>query len=80
MFAAKIYHIPDLNDLLKSSVPCDVSSDCSMCVCGWNVRVVSDTHSRIKSSDFDSFLNKKNVFYKFRLIHIWVLVMTFKYM
>lgn len=28
MFMAKIYHIPDLNDLLKTLVPYDVSSVC----------------------------------------------------
>ncbi len=37
MFAAKIYHIPDLNDLLKSLVPCDVSSVCSMCLGLWGL-------------------------------------------
>lgn len=37
MFAAKIYHIPDLNDLLKSLVPCDVSSVCSLCLGLWGL-------------------------------------------
>ena len=27
MFAAKIYHVPDLNDLMKTLVPYDVSFD-----------------------------------------------------
>jgi hypothetical protein len=43
MFAAKIYQIPNLKDLLKTLVPHDVSSVC--CVGGLGeVRVKSDAH------------------------------------
>lgn len=46
MFAAKIYHIPDLNDLLKTLVPYDVSSFavCVVCVGLGEVRLESDAH------------------------------------
>lgn len=43
MFAAKIYHIPDLKDLLKTLVPHDVSSVCCLGGLG-EVRVESDAY------------------------------------